>query len=104
MEPGDPTEPVARRQREYAGQRAGNAQFCGIVMVQGRQGTSRFASAAWGKTNVLGVVVMPVSVHGGVQVEVEAEAGCQARRQTARLRCGPCGPCRTRGSRAVTCP
>jgi len=36
MEPGDPTEPVARRQREYAGQRAGNAQFCGIVMVRGR--------------------------------------------------------------------
>jgi hypothetical protein len=34
--------------------------------------------AAWGKTNVLGVMVMPVSEHGWGQAG--PAAGCQARR------------------------
>jgi hypothetical protein len=52
--------------------------FCGIVMKRERQSTSGLALAAWGKTNVLGVMVMPVSEHGWGQAG--PAAGCQARR------------------------
>jgi hypothetical protein len=43
--------------------------FCGIVIERQRQSTRGLALAAWGKANVLGVMVMPVSEHGWGQVE-----------------------------------